>query len=82
MQIDIFPALPAFLLERLVPFEQPHNGKHWGDLYRAVCALHAQHPEQTFVSQPYLYIDLSGQTTGYLFAERDSGELYYVHASD
>jgi len=80
MQIDIYPPLPAFMLERLVPFEHPHNGKHWGDLYAAVRALHEAYPQQAFVGQPYLYVDLAGQSCGFLFVERDSDDLYYVHA--
>lgn len=78
MQIDVFPPLPAYLLERLQPFDHPHNGQDWELLYRSVAALRADHADKVFASRPYTHVDLRGQSCGLLFVEAN-GELYYVH---
>ena len=79
MQIERFPPLPAYLLERLLPFDSLDNGQDWALLYRSVAALQTAHPDKQFDSRPYTHVDLRGQSCGLVFAERSSGELYYVH---
>lgn len=79
MQIELFPPLPAYLLERLLPFNTAHNGQDWELLYRSVSALSSAHPDKVFDSSPYSYVDLRGGSCGLLFVERHSGELYYVY---
>lgn len=79
MQIELFPPLPAYLLERLQPFDAINNGQDWALLYRSAAAIRAAHPNRQFDSCPYSYVDLRGQSCGLIFVERDSGDLYYVH---
>ncbi|TCK05884.1 hypothetical protein [Marinobacterium mangrovicola] len=78
MRIERFPALPAFLLEQLIPFNQAPL-PDWALLYDASEALRTAHPESEFSSAPYLYIDLRGQTCGLIFREQATDELFYVH---
>lgn len=79
MKITIYSPLPAFLLERFVSFEQEFNGKSWAEVYEAIATLKSQYPNKKFNDQPYLYLDLENKRNGYLFMERESDELYYVH---
>ncbi|MBS99972.1 MAG: hypothetical protein CMI01_15025 [Oceanospirillaceae bacterium] len=79
MQIERFAPLPAYLLERLLPFDSPHNGQSWELLYRSLSALQQAHPEERFTSAPRLHVDIRGQSCGLIFIAADSGELFYVH---
>lgn len=79
MQIERFSALPAFLLERLLPFQQSPD---WPLLYDAIESLRNAHPQSRFASEPYLYIDLRGKTCGLLFREHATDELFYVYRED
>lgn len=81
MRIERFPALPTFLLEQLIPFNQAQL-PDWALLYDASEALRAAHPESDFTTAPYLYIDLRGQTCGLVFREQASDELFYVYRED
>ncbi len=78
MQIERFAALPAFLLEQLIPFNQAPL-PDWALLYDASEALRAAHPESEFSTAPYLYIDLRGKTCGLIFREQATDELFYVY---
>ncbi|WP_432696765.1 hypothetical protein ACQUQP_19910 [Marinobacterium sp. YM272] len=79
MQIESFPALPAFLLERLLPFQ---HAPDWPLLYDAIAALRQAYPQHCFSSEPYLYIDLRGKSCGLLFREQATDELFYVRRED
>lgn len=79
MQIKIFKPLPEFLRHRLVPFDSDYNGKSWADMYEAINFLTQNHPETTFDSVPYLYLDLAEMTHGYIFIEKATDKPYYVY---
>ena len=79
MKITIYPPIPDFLLERFVRFEQDFNGKSWGEFYKAVATLKSEFPDKEFNDMPFVYLDLANKKNGYLFVERHSDELYYVH---
>ncbi len=79
MKITRFPAIPDFLLERFVPFDAEFNGRNWEEFYSAVCHLKNAYPDHKFRDKPYLYVDLQNMTSGYLFLDAQSNEVFYVH---
>ncbi len=79
MQVEIFSPLADFLLERFVKFEQPFNGKNWEEFYQAVNLLKSRYPDRLFRDEPYIYVDLARNTSGYLFIDSQQGELFYVY---
>lgn len=79
MQVIIFPPVPPFLLDQLPEFSYAANKCNWESLYNSVHFLKKQYPEKQFKEQPYSYIDLVNRTSGLLFIEEITEEIYYVH---
>lgn len=78
MKINVYPALPEFFLSRITKFEAGYNGKSWCDLYNALNALSSEHPDKVFKEPPFVYVDIHNRTTGLIFLESNTEELYYV----
>lgn len=79
MKITILDSIPNVMLDRFVSFENDFNGKNWGSLYQAMIDLHSQYPEVVVASAPYLYSDLSNKTSGFLFIDQKTENLYYAY---
>jgi hypothetical protein len=79
MKIKTFSPIPDFMLERLVAFQEPFNGKSWEDMYEAIATLKKNYPEGKFKAQPYIYIDLESKSNGFIFVDSDTEQLFYVY---
>lgn len=79
MKITILPPIPPFMFDRFTSFETNFNGKSWGDLYEAIYTLKTHHPDKIFKEAPVNYVDISNKTSGLIFVEEMSEDLYYVH---
>ena len=79
MKISVYPAMPPFFFERLTSFENEFHGKNWADLYEAAQLLKKEYPDKVFKEVPFNYVDIKNQTSGLIFVEEESEELYYVH---
>lgn len=71
--------MPDFLLERFVSFEEDFNGKNWEEFYSAVYSLRQAYPDKRFRDRPLMYVDIENMTSGYLFIDCESDEVFYVH---
>lgn len=78
MKVLVFSSVSPFMLDRLLPFSKDFNGKSWREMYDAICFLRKEYPDCKFDSEPLNYIDFTNKTTGFLFFEEITGDLYYV----
>jgi hypothetical protein len=80
MKIEIFKNISPLLLSKLKDFSPVKTQDiEWGEVYEHIYFLKHNYPENHFSEVPYYYSDLTEKTTGFIFQERMSEDLYYVH---
>lgn len=78
MQIKKFKQLPPFVMENITRFKTDVHSSKWEDLYTAICELKKAHPNVVIKQAPFFYVSLEDRTTGLIFLDEQSEELYYV----
>ena len=79
MKDTILSAPPNFVLEQLKKFEEGFTGKSWRELYDAVHYLKLKYPDKIFSGAPFIYVDITNNTSGLIFIDSESEDLIYVH---
>ena len=78
MNIKRYKVAPESVISRLIDFDSLSSPKPWGELTAYLTELNKKYPNVRINSAPLVYVDIENETSGLIFIDDTSDELYYV----